>query len=156
MLKIGGIVENKNLTLYQFTSFDNKPGIEGEILNFFSKQKINFEYITESGLSDENAVLSLCIASDTSKKFDELLRTRKNKNKHSFKVIKTDDVSIIGIYGPHFREKPQIAVTFFILLGAAGINILGISTSISSVCCIIPSRKHKLAKQAIMKEFELP
>jgi len=36
LIKIGGIFENKDLTLYQFTSFDNKPGIEGEILSFFA------------------------------------------------------------------------------------------------------------------------
>jgi aspartate kinase len=151
-VKIGGIFENKNLTLYQFTSVDDKPGVAGSILDYFAKNRINLEYITESGTLDEKAVLAICISSGVTNKFDELI----NKIKHSFKIKKIENVDIIGIYGPHFREKPAIAAKFFRSLGSVGINILGISTSVSSVCCIIPSNKLVIAQKAILKEFELP
>jgi aspartokinase len=152
LIKIGGIFENKNLTLYQFTSVDDKPGVAGSILDYFAKNRINLEYITESGTLDEKAVLAICISSGVTNKFDELI----NKIKHSFKIKKIENIDIIGIYGPHFREKPAIAAKFFRLLGSAGINILGISTSVSSVCCIIPSDKLVIAQKVILKEFELP
>ena len=155
MIKIGGIFENRNLTLYKFTSIADEPGVAGDILNYFAKKKINFEYITESGTSNSTAVITVCISRDTTKRFDDLLNNR-DKTKYSFQVTKIEDICIIGIYGPHFREKPAIAAKFFDMLGSEYINIFGISTSISSVCCIIPSDKRKLARKSILKEFELP
>ena len=155
MLKLGGIYKNRNLTLYQLTSLEDKPGVAGAILDYFAKNKINLEYITESGTSDEKAVLAICIAAGETKKFDDLIGSR-NKMPISFKIEKIENVDIIGIYGPHFREKPAIAATFLRLLGSAAINVLGISTSVSSVCCVIPSNKLNLAEKAILKEYELP
>jgi aspartokinase len=155
LIKLGGIYENRNLTLYQFTSLDDKPGVAGALLDYFAKNKINLEYITEAGASDDKAVMALCIASSETDKFDDLIN-EKNKIMFSFKIKKIENVDILGIYGPHFREKPAIAALFFRVLGAAGINVLGISTSISCICCVIPSNKLKIAHKALLKEFELP
>jgi aspartokinase len=155
LIKLGGIFENRNLTLYQFTSLDDKPGVAGSLLDYFAKNKINLEYITEVGTLDEKAVLALCIAASETSRFDDLI-SEKNKIMLSFKIKKIENVDVIGIYGPHFREKPKVAALFFRLLGSVGINVLGISTSISCICCVIPSNKLKIAYEALLKEFELP
>jgi hypothetical protein len=40
--------------------------------------------------------------------------------------------AMISVFGPHFRERPMISGSMFNALGAAGISVLAISTSISS------------------------
>ena len=67
-----------------------------------------------------------------------------------------DDVAIIGIYGPHFREKPSIAGRMCSALGRRKVDILGISTSFSSVSCVINNNKTEEAKEAILSAFDLP
>jgi hypothetical protein len=49
----------------------------------------------------------------------------------------TSNVAVISVFGPHFREKPSISGLILNALGILGINILAISTSISSCSCLI-------------------
>ena len=116
---------------------------------------INLEYITESSSVDGRAIMALCIKTKNEKKVDRLLE--KNREiREALSISKLHDVCLLGIYGPHFREKVGIASCFFSLLGSAGINILGIATSISSVCCLVETKNAQAAREAILTEFELP
>jgi aspartate kinase len=155
VIKIGGILENHSLTLYKMTTLKDEPGAAGKTLKLFSDNRINVEYITESSSIDGAAVMSVCVKSINEEKVDHLLE--KNRNvRDALNIVKQHDVCLVGVYGPHFREKIGIASQFFSLLGEEGINILGISTSISSVCCIIKAKYAQKAKTAISKRFILP
>ena len=155
MIKIGGVLENQDLILYKMTSLKDQPGVAGKALRLFSNKMINLEYITESSTVNGAAVMAICVKSKNERKVDHLLE--KNREiRENLNIIKQHDVCLLGIYGPHFREKIGIASLFFSLLGKAGINILGISTSISSVCCLVETKNAFEAKEAILKEFELP
>ncbi len=66
------------------------------------------------------------------------------------------EVASIAIFGPDFRERPGIAGRMFRTLAARGINILAISTSISTVNCIIALSDLKEAYAAICDQFDVP
>jgi aspartokinase len=154
-MKIGGILENHNLTLYRIFLMDDTPGAAGSILKFFAQRSINLEYITESTTNDGYGVLAICINNEFVEQVDNFI-AENQAALESFKITKIANVSTLGIYGPHFREKHSIAARFCTLLGAAGVNILGMSSSISSVCCVIESDLLEQGKAAILKRFELP
>lgn len=154
-MKIGGLVENQNLTLYCITSIEDKPGSAAEILKLFAEENIKLQYITESSIPGDRAVMSLCADIRQAEKIDEWL-DKNQKLVIQVKITKLDDVSIVGIYGPHFRDKPILPAKFCKILGDAGINILGISSSISSISSIIDSGQLEKAKTALLKFFELP
>ena len=155
MTKIGGIVENKNLTLYRISSVEDEPGAAGRILKFFAEYQINFEYITESSTADGTAVMAIGVRAEKAEEFDKNLQKLAGHGL-DLNIKKIEDVSILGIYGPHFREKPALAAKFCMTLGKAGVNILGISSSISSICGVIGNREIEKAKTALFSEFELP
>ena len=71
-------------------------------------------------------------------------------------VIHIPNVALVAIFGPDFRERPNIAGTFFSALAQAGINILAISTSISTLSCVIDADRLDDAVRAICGAFELP
>ena len=48
----------------------------------------------------------------------------------------THGLVAVAIYGPHFREIPAVAGRIFRALADAGMNILAISTSVSSVTSV--------------------
>ncbi len=154
-MKIGGIIENNGLTFYRIITDKDEPGAAGSILKFYAQRNINLEYITESITEGSSAVISVCIKDKDVPEVEKFMQENKEKIKN-LQIIKTDNVSTIGIYGPHFREKHSIAARFCTLLGAAGVNIFGISSSISSVCCVIKSNQLEAGKVAILKRFELP
>ncbi len=154
-MKIGGLVENTDLTMYQITSIKDKPGAAAEILKLFAEENIKLQYITEASTPNHKAVMALCVYAEKAEKLDRLLK----KNKHlvkQVKIVKLENVSLLGIYVPHFREKPVLAAKFCKILGRAKINIIGLSSSISSISGIIAKDQLDNAKQALLEEFELP
>ena len=154
-MKIGGLVENIDLTMYRITSIEDRPGAAGEILKLFAKENVRLQYITESSAPEDTAVMTLCVNVKEAKSIDHIFDRNNEVNKH-IKITIVQDVSIIGIYGPHFREKPVLPAKFCKILGRAGINILAISSSISSISSVISSDQIKKAKKALLKEFQLP
>jgi aspartokinase len=154
-MKIGGLVENNNLTMYRITSIKDEPGAAAEILKLFAQEKISLQYITESTVPGATAVMSLCVDSEQADRIDSLF-PQNDQIMKQIKIKKIINVSIIGIYGPHFRDKPILLAMFCKILGDAGINILGLSSSISSISGIIDSKQLIHAKNALLKKFDLP
>ncbi len=153
-MKIGGMVEQSGLTLYSILSLPDKPGTVARILKVFSEHKVNLHYITEGSSQDGTAILSFCVDQDGDAQIDEVLRQVVQRT--DIQIKKQEFVGIIGIYGPHFREKPSIAATLFGALGKVEINILSISSSISTISCVINLRDFDKARDTILQEFELP
>jgi aspartokinase len=154
-MKIGGMVENNYLTLYRLESVEDRPGAAGSILKFFAENDVTLEYITESSTSGDKAVMAICVKAEMDDTIDEIIRERQHQS-GSLVIKKIENVCVVGIYGPHFREKPKLAAKFCMVLGRAGVNILGLSSSISSISAVIRSVELDIAKEAILKEFELP
>jgi len=72
------------------------------------------------------------------------------------RVIPHPEAAIVSIFGPDFRERPGIAGTMFEALARAGINIMAISTSISTVSCVIGSEYLEAALSSLRQTFDLP
>lgn len=153
-MKIGGLVEQGNLVIYTVTSLSDQPGVAAQLLTILALAQINLEFITEISYRDNSAVMSFCIDADKMDAADKIIH--ENVEAKALKISKIEYVSILGIYGPHFREKPGIAAAFCSVLGEAGINILGISSSISTFSCIIDVRDIEKAKKLLLSKFELP
>jgi len=66
------------------------------------------------------------------------------------------EVAIVSIFGPDFRERPGIAGRMFDALAGRQVNILAISTSISTVSCVVASAQLDLALRALRETFDLP
>jgi len=71
-------------------------------------------------------------------------------------ILPNSTVALISIFGPHFRERHGIAGAFFNALAAAQINILAISTSVSTCSCLIRESELGAAVAALSRTFELP
>ncbi|HPC36053.1 MAG TPA: hypothetical protein P5268_04720 [Candidatus Marinimicrobia bacterium] len=149
------MIELRNLMMVSIYSFPDQPGSAGKVLTYFGQKGISVDFITESRNLEGAADLNFCIdqkyKSDIAQTFHELsliIPIRDTKI--------TGPVAIVSFYGPHFREKPAIAGTICQTLGEAGINILGISTSISSVCCVIDDNQVDATRRAITANFNLP
>ncbi len=150
MIKIGGIIERDAITYFSVSMIIDKPGAVAELLKIFALGNINLEYITEASSNGCGAVLAFCVDTKNAEAVDLLLKQR------DIKIKKMEEAGFIGVYGPHFREKPAIAAKFCDALGDNGINIYGISSSISSIACIIKASDRADARQALLKVFELP
>ena len=154
-MKIGGVVEQSSLALYVFCNVPDEPGIAGEILSLFSKAGINLEYITETMDTQGKSIISFCVHQSIVSQVDNVLKNTQLQY-FDLKISKIENVQMFGVYGPHFREKPAIASRFCCALGSIGVNILNLSSSISTIAAIIREEDGEKAKNAVLKLFELP
>ncbi|MCG2774181.1 MAG: hypothetical protein L6406_00740, partial [Desulfobacterales bacterium] len=71
-------------------------------------------------------------------------------------VSYTPDVAVITVFGPHLREKPHIHSMMFFSIASVGINSLAISTSISSVSCVVEGQYLDTAIHSLTETFDVP
>jgi len=154
-IKIGGILETTGLTMVSILSAPNQPGVAGKVLMVLGKNNINIEFITESENLEGTADITFCFKSADRAKVRQLLAGMRG-------IVRArgdkwyDNIAILVVYGPHFREKPTISGKMCEQLGKYNINIIGISTSISSISCIVREEDLDRAKDALLEAFELP
>jgi aspartate kinase len=152
---IGGILQAKNYTMLKVVGLPNKPGFAGRILTKLGRANINLHFIAEGEDALGFANMILCIFPKDANEAVEIIKSQKNGNKEQ-RVEEIPNVASLTVYGPHFREKPAISGEMCSTLGKANVNILGISTSISSICCLIKDEEYYRAYDALLKVFQLP
>jgi aspartokinase len=154
-IKIGGIMKSAYLSEISVLGIPSRPGTAAAILGALGKDGINVQFIVQC--LDENAQdhVVFCVNQDD---FDAAL-TIVNEVKdyvEASSVTSNSAVATVSIFGPDFRERPAIAGTMFRALASQGINILAISTSISTVSCVIDADHLSQAVASLTETFDLP
>ncbi|MGQ9585701.1 MAG: ACT domain-containing protein [Anaerolineae bacterium] len=154
-IRIGGIIRTEHLAKVGVMSIPDRPGIAAAVLGALGRQKINVPFVVQCIDIEGKDHIVFCVDQDdlspALKIVEEVVREIGAE-----KVVHHPEVAIVAIFGPDFRSRPNIAGTFFSALAAAGINVLAISTSISTLSCVIASDRVEDAVQAICGAFELP
>ncbi len=154
-IKIGGIIQNRNLVKIDVMSIPDRPGVAGAICSALGAKGVNIPFIVHTiDLHDLDNIV-ICVAREDLTAALGVLNTVK-ETVGAKEVIYDREVGIVSIFGPHFGERPGIAGVMFSSLASVGINILAISTSISSLSCVINVSDMDEAVQALGEAFELP
>lgn len=154
-VKIGGIIQGRGLAAIWVTGIPDRPGAAGEIFQVLSSRGINVEFIVHSMDQSRQGHMTFCV--DRKDLEDSLSFLERHREEIGFEVTRyTRDVGIVSVFGPHFRERRGIASTMFAALGKARVNILAISTSVSTVSCLVTEQELPAALDALGEAFEIP
>jgi aspartate kinase len=152
--KIGGIIQYTDLALVGMMAVPDRPGIAAAVFETLGKRGINVVFIVQSIDLNNSTHIVFCVASkDLSLALGLLEPVRERFGGE--KLIHNANVAMVSIFGPDFKERPGIAGMMYAALSDAGINILSISTSMSSVSCVINRRRLDDAVEALKDAFEL-
>jgi aspartate kinase len=154
-VRIGGIMQNAHLALLNVTAVPDRPGIAAAILSQLGERGINVQFIVQCIDQRQQDQVALCVDRDDLPASLEIVN-RVAPELEAGKVIANPEVAIVSIFGPDFRERPGIAGTMFRSLAERQVNILAVSTSISTVSCVIESDPLETALIALRDTFELP
>ena len=153
--QIGGIIRKRDLARIGIMGIPDRPGVAGAIFSALGSEGINCPFIVHTfDLSNQDS-LALCVAQSQLAAALEVLESVGN-TVGAKKVVYTGEVAMIAVFGPHFGERPGVAGVMFSALASVGINILAISTSISSLSCVIEADQLDKATQALQEAFERP
>jgi len=133
----------------------DRPGIAASILGELGLRGVNVQFIVQSIDQNKQDQVALCVDRDDLETAADAVN-RVAPNLEAGKVIVYPEVAIVSILGPDFRERPGIAGMMFESLATSGINIMAISTSISTVSCVIASDELETALNSLRDTFDLP
>jgi len=154
-IKVGGVMQSDGRSIVKMMSVPNRPDIPALILGILGSRGVNIEFLVESFDLDGLGHITLCIDQkdlETALAVLEEARQKVGARGISFHP----DVVVVSLFGPHFREKPRIAGIMFSALAAMGVNSLAISTSISSLSCVVEAHELDITLQALEEAFEIP
>jgi aspartate kinase len=154
-VKIGGIMSNGGMAKVGVMSVPDRPGVAAAILNKLGEQGVNVQFIVQCIDLEHRDHVVLCVGRSDLQLTLGLLEAMKEEV-GAQAIIHAPEVGIVSVFGPDFRERPGIAARVFEALASEGINILAISTSISTVSCVIAEGLLDQATEVLGETFALP
>jgi len=152
---IGGIIVDEDLTFVRIFNLPDEPDWAGSSLEEFCFYGQTVNFIAEGLDSRGLANLSVALNQGDVDSFNKAVEAIEDLHEDIIVEV-VDDVCLVTIYGPHFKQRCGLAATYFRALGIQGINILAISTSISSISAII-EKKHLARTEAALRDvFDVP
>jgi aspartate kinase len=153
--QIGGIMHSDGLAMIGVLAIPSRPGMAGKILSTMGDNSINVQFIVQTVDKDGNDHVVFCVdRPDLDTALGLLGGIQKEVSAQD--IVHDGAVGMVSIFGPDFRQRPGIAGEMFAALGGADINIKAISTSISTISCVIEAVRVPDAVQALQATFEMP
>ena len=154
-VKIGGIIQKRNLAKISVLAIPDRPGVAGVVFSALGARGINCPFIVHTIDLDNLDSIVLAVSRQQLDEALEVLETVKT-TVGARNVVYEEAVGMIAIFGPHFGDRPGISGVMFSALASAEINILAISTSISSLSRLIDSSRMDDAIEALKQAFAQP
>ncbi len=145
-------VANRSITKITLEGVPDRPGIAAEIFGTLGSLGFNIELVVSTGGSGGRADISLAVSRMQE---EAILRALEGIRVEvgARALRKNSTVALVSILGQHLSTEPGIAGRMFQALSKRGINIEVISTSMSSVTCLIDEVKTEEAMAALGTEF---
>ena len=153
--EIGGIIYKRHLVKIGVLASSDQPGLAATILDALGQADINVQFIAHLIDIKGSAHIAFCVDQANQEASMELLENVREEV-GAEALAHEGEVAMVSIFGPDFREKPCIAGAMFQALASKEISILAVSTSISTVTCVIDSARIDDAIAAIKEAFMLP
>jgi len=154
-VKVGGIMAASGLATVSILSLPDRPDVPGMILHAMGGRNINIEFVVHNVDIEGNGNMTFCIDQKNLESAIEVLEGVKPLIEAKG-ISYHPNVATISVFGPHFRERPMISGLMFNALGTAGINVMAISTSISSCSCVVEADQIENAVRVLHEAFEAP
>jgi aspartate kinase len=154
-IAVGGMLQTRGLVLIQVLGARKGPGVAGRTLSTLGRNGINV--IGVASFADIHELGNICFAinKDDLDQALGLLQTIKEEIRAE-KIDYLRNCCSVSIYGPHFSERPSIAGRMFDAIAEASIDIHMISTSISTVSCVIDEEQLQAAVEKLKDYFLVP
>jgi aspartate kinase len=154
-VKAGGIIRNERLARIGVMSAPDRCGLACDVLHGLAQKNINVEFIVQCIDLEGNSHIVLCVREENLDAALGLLKPMQT-SLQARDITYQRNMVVISVFGPDFRERPSIAAAVFESMASAGINIMAISTSISTVSCLIDGARVEDAIVSLREHFDLP
>ncbi len=154
-LQAGGLIQRDHLAMIGIMDIPSRPGIGGKLFSALSDQGINVELVVH--LIDLEEKDHIVLGVDRDDLNQALAVTERIREEVGGKAVTSDpEVASVSLFGFDFREQRGVASRMCKALGDCNINIRAISTSLSTITCVIEAHRLDEAVHALRDAFTLP
>lgn len=154
-LQAGGLLHHGHLALIGIMDIPSHAGVGGRLFSALSDQGINVEFIVHLIDLEKEDDIVLCVDRDDLPTALEVLE--RVRGEIGGKAITSDpEVALVCLFGLNFRTQHGIAGQMFQALGDCNINVRAVSTSLSTISCVIEEQRMDEAISALREAFTLP
>jgi len=154
-LQAGGLIQKDHLAMVGIMDIPSRPGVGGRLFSALSDQGINVELIVHLIDLEERDHIILCVdRDDLSQALTVIERIREEVGGEA--ITSHPKVALVRLFGLDLREQRGVASQMFKALGDCNINIRAISTSLSTITCVIKAQRLDEAIQTLRDTFTLP
>ena len=153
--KATGILVFRGLAEVGLIAMPDRPGLAGTVLAGLSERGLNTPFVVELTDPNGSSHIALCVRERDLDAALEALDAL-TPHLHAQRIVKRRGVAVAAVHGPHFRERPGCAAAACEAIAREGVNILAISTSLSSIACMVDAGDLDATVRALKRTFELP
>ncbi len=154
-IAVGGITQVDGLVMVKILGARSGQGLAGRALSGLGLKGINVSCVTSFTDCEDLHNISFAIKADDLDQSLGILQSMQDELAIS-KIDYTRRCTAISVYGPHFSERPAIAGTVFETISAAGVDLLAIATSFSTVTFLTHADQADLAVARLNDHFLVP
>ena len=154
-IRVGGILHWSGLVRLGVMNVPDRAGLAAAVLCALGNRGVNVPFVVQSVDLQDHTHIVLCVAAADGPVAAQELRSLQ-PTLGALAVVEEPGMALVSVFGPDFRERPGIAGAIFSALASAGINIRAISTSISTVSCLIREEDLHAGLEALRAAFVLP
>ena len=149
--KVFDVLHHEHLSLVNVPLAD--PASLQELLEQLEKKEIKIKFLVSHHVDDGMLHLTFCVERSSLKTTrNTLLELPLQED-----VIEIQpEVGMVAIHGPHFAEEHGIINVMHNALSSQGLQILAISTTVSTSYFIIPAPEVVRALDILREAFEIP
>jgi aspartokinase len=157
-IRVAGMLQNDQLASISVLGAAGQAGVAAAVLDALGRQGLNVQFVVLVGAFIDGAHREhLVICVDRADLVAALAALADLRTQAGGPVIESNaHAASVVIFGPDFRERPGIAAQMLRTLAEHGVHPLAISTSISTVNCIVAAERLAEAAAAVAEQFELP
>lgn len=153
-IQAGGLVQRDHLAMIGIMDIPSRPGVGGTLFSALSDEGINVELIVHLIDLEQKDHIALCVdRDDLSQALTVVERIGEDLGARA--VTSDPEVALVSLFGLDFRQQRGVASHMFKALGEHHINIRAISTSLSTISCLIDAQRLDEAVQALRDAFTL-
>jgi aspartokinase len=150
-----GLLHHDHLAMIGIMAIPSHAGVGGRLFSALSDQGINVEFIVHLIDLEEEDDVVLCVDRDDLPAALEVLE-RVREEVGGKGITSYPEVALVSLFGLDFREQRGVASRMFKVLGDCNVNIRAISTSLSTISCVIKAQCIDEVIHALREAFSLP
>lgn len=154
-IAVGGITRTDNLVLVRILGAPAGRDLSGHTLSALGNKGVNVTCVTSFLDKDGHDNLCFAIGSDDLDQALGIIQSQ-DDSLDGGRIDYRRRCTAISIYGPHFAERPAIAGRVFSTVQEAGVEVLMISTSFSTVSFVAPCEQAAHAVEGLNRVFLVP